>query len=89
MKRRRRKSGRGERGPQVPASSTEQLLKEFVSWLTEVEGPLARRGGGVPVGDRRLPARLALSDLTTATTEDIERYLDETNQEDLMRRAPP
>jgi len=80
MKRHRRRRGGRDSAPR-PTPSTELLLKEFVSWL---------KGKGLPPEEAEeylavildFQRRTGLSDLTTATREDIERYLDEMDQED-------
>jgi hypothetical protein len=82
---RRRQRGRGRRGVRAPASAprTDQLLNEWVSWLVDDEGLSPAEAEEYRSVILDFQRRTGLSDLTSAKREDIERYLDETDREDL------
>jgi hypothetical protein len=78
VKRHRRRGGQGS---ELTSPSTEQLLEEWGSWLKSkrLSPEEAAEYRSVIIDFQR---RSGVSDLTKATTEDIECYLDETDQED-------
>jgi hypothetical protein len=79
---------RGRRGRDSaairPAPRTEQLLREWVPWLKR-KGLSAGEIEGYRSVILDFHRRTGLSDLTSATRDDIERYLNETDREDRER----